>query len=78
MKKLALLLAVLMLLPLMFACDPKVSEESVKDSSAEESQTTSETVSGEESMAETNYVDEIERHPTTIVKKDDSTYVITT
>ena len=79
MKKLALLLAFAMLLPMMFSCGQK-SDESKSESKtvSETSKTESLTTSGEESMPDTNYVDKIERHPTTIVKKDDSTYVITT
>ncbi|MDD2268302.1 MAG: hypothetical protein PHY15_01980 [Eubacteriales bacterium] len=55
MKKLAISLAIVMLLPLMFAFNSSAG------------------VTGAES-----YVDDIEHHPTTIVKRDDRTYVITT
>ena len=75
MKRLFLLLAALMILPLIIGCTTTPDESGAISTV---SKTESKEESKEESMIPTNYVDSIERHPTTIVKRDDNNYVITT
>lgn len=76
MKRLFLLLAALMILPLIIGCSSTPAQSEAESKAV--SNDTSKEESKEESMAPTSYVDSIERHPTTIVKRDDNNYVITT
>ncbi|HBL83861.1 MAG: hypothetical protein A2Y17_08025 [Clostridiales bacterium GWF2_38_85] len=84
MKKLALFLAIVSLVPMLFACDDNsnTSSAATSDTSSEAinsevSEDVSNEVSAEESIVVENPIDELEPSPMTIQKNDDRTYTIT-